>query len=106
MKTQGKWTLDGIVKSVFIIAHHVHNHQEKLLAKKGECVSTNSKIIELVLMYSFFITKTNLAEAIRQSQKKASAMNLQQQQQKPKSTKPFPLNFQYDASKVCILCLC
>jgi hypothetical protein len=33
-------------------------------------------------MYSFFITKINLAEAIRQSQNKATATNLQQQQQK------------------------
>jgi hypothetical protein len=35
-------------------------------------------------MYSFFITKINLAEAVCQSQNKAAAMNLQQQQQKQK----------------------
>jgi hypothetical protein len=83
----------------------VHNHQEKLLAK-GEHVSTNSKIIMLILMYSFFITEINLAEAVCQLQDKATAMNLQQQQQKQKSTKPLPPNFQYGASNVCILCLC
>jgi hypothetical protein len=105
LKKQGKWTLDAIAKSIYIIACHVHNHQEKLLAK-GERVSTNSKIVALVLMYSFFITKINLAEAIRQLQNKATAMNLQQQQQKQKSTKPLPPNFQYRASNVCILCLC
>jgi hypothetical protein len=54
----------------------VHDHQEKLLVK-GERVSTNSKIIPLILMYSFFITKINLAEAVRQLQNKAAAMNLQ-----------------------------
>jgi hypothetical protein len=75
----------------------------KLLAK-GERVSTHSKIIPLVLMYSFFIAKINLANTIRQSQNKATAMNLQQQQQKQKSTKPLPPNFQYGASNVCILC--
>ncbi len=74
-KKQGKWTLDAIAESIYIIAPHVHDHQEKLLAK-GECVSTNSKIIALVLMYSFFITKINLAKAIYQWQNKAAAMNL------------------------------
>ena len=75
VKKRGKWTLDAIAKSIYIIACHVHDHQEKLLAK-GECVSTDSKIIALVLMYSFFITKINLAEAIRQSQNKATATYL------------------------------
>jgi hypothetical protein len=55
----------------------VHDHQEKLLAK-GECVSTDSKIITLVLMCSFFITEINLAEAVHQLQYKATAMNLEQ----------------------------
>ena len=77
VKKQGKWTLDAIAESLYIIACHVHDHQEKLLAK-GECVSTDSKIIALVLMYSFFITKINLAEAFRQSQNKSAAMNLWQ----------------------------
>jgi hypothetical protein len=105
VKKRGKWTLDAIAESVYIITPHVRDHQEKLLAK-GERVSTNAKIITLVLMYSFFITKINLAEAVRQSQNKAAAMNLQQQQQKPKSTTPLPPSFQYNASKVCIVCLC
>jgi hypothetical protein len=106
VKKQGKWTLDVITKSIYIISCHVNNHQEKLLAK-GERVSTNSKIIPLVLMYSFFITKMNLAEAVCQLQNKTAAINLQQQQQKQKSTaKPLPPNFQYGASNVCILCLC
>jgi hypothetical protein len=83
----------------------VHDHQGKLLAK-GDYVSTNSKIIALVLMYSFFITKINLAEAIRQLQNKAAAMNLQQQQQKQKSKKLLSSNVQYGASNVCILSLC
>jgi hypothetical protein len=92
VKKQGKWTLDSIAASIFVIACHVHDHQEKLLAKGG-CVSTNSKIIALVLMYSFYITEINLAEAVCQSQNKAAAMNLQQQQQMQKSTKPLPPNF-------------
>jgi hypothetical protein len=86
VKKQGKWTLDAIAESIYIIACHVHDHQEKLLAK-GECVSTDSKIIALVLMYSFFITKINLAEAIRQLQNKATAMNPQQQQQEAEVNK-------------------
>jgi hypothetical protein len=105
VKKQGKWTLDAIAESIYIIAHHVHDHQEKLLAK-GDCVSTNSKIIAHVLMYSFFITKIDLAEAVCQLQNKTAAMNLQQQQKKQKSTKLLPPNFQYSASSVCILCLC
>jgi hypothetical protein len=101
----GKWTLDAIAEYINIIPHHMNDHQDKLLAK-GEHVSTDSKIIALVLMYSFIITKINLAEAICQSQNKATAMNLQQQQQKQKSTKPLPPNFQNNASNVCILWLC
>ncbi len=65
VKKRGKWTLDSITESIYIISCHVHNHQERLLTK-CEHVSTNSKIIPLVLMYSFFITKINLAEAICQ----------------------------------------
>jgi hypothetical protein len=105
VKKQWKWTFDAIAESIYIIACHVHNHQEKLLAKR-ECVSTHSKIIPLVLMYSFFITKINLAKAVRQLQNKTAAMNLQQQQQKQKSTKQLPPNSQYRASNVCILCMC
>jgi hypothetical protein len=105
VKKQGKWTLDAIAESIYIIACHVYDHQEKLLVK-GERVFTNTKIIMLILMYSFFITKINLAEAVCQSQNKAAALNLQQQQQKQKSTKPLSPNFQYGASNVCILCLC
>jgi hypothetical protein len=37
---------------------------------KGEHVSTDSEIIALILMYSFFITRINLAEVIPQSQNK------------------------------------
>jgi hypothetical protein len=93
VKKQGKWTLDAITEYIYIIAHHVHDHQEKLLTK-GEHVSTGSKIILLILMYSFFSTKINLAEAVRQLQNKAAAMNLHQlQQQQQKSTKPLPPNF-------------
>jgi hypothetical protein len=105
LKKQGKWTLDAIAESIYIITRHVYDHQEKLLVKGGH-VSTDSKIIALVLMYSLFINEINLAEAVRQPQNKATAMNLQQQQQKQKSTKPLPPNFQYVASNVCILCLC
>ncbi len=72
VKKRGKWTLDAIAESIYIIACHVHDHQEKLLAK-GKSVSTNSKIIALVLMYSFFITEINLAEAVCQLQNKAAA---------------------------------
>jgi hypothetical protein len=107
VKKRGKWTLDAITEFIYIISCHAHDHQEKLLAK-GERVSTKSKIISLVLMYSFFITENNLAEVVRQLQNEAmaTAINLQQQQQKQKSTKPLPPNFQYSASNVCILCLC
>jgi hypothetical protein len=57
-------------------------------------------------MYSFFLAEINLNEANCQSQNKAiAAKNLQNQQKKTKSTKPLPLNFRYDANKVCILCL-
>ncbi len=75
VKKQGKWTLDAITEFIHIISCHVHNHQEKLLAK-GERVSTNSKIILLVLMYIFFITEINQAEAVCQLQNKGATMNL------------------------------
>ncbi len=77
VKKQWKWALDAITKFIYIIAHHVHDRQEKLLVK-GEHVSNDSKSIPLILMYSFFITKINLAEAILQLQNKATAINLQQ----------------------------
>ena len=100
VKKRSTWKLDGIAESVFMIAHHAHNHQEKLREKGCHASSTNSKIIALVLMYSHFISAINLAEANRQSQNKAAAAkNLQQQN--PKSTKPLPPNFRYDAGKVC-----
>ena len=97
---RAKWQLNGIAELVYIIARHVHDHHERL-REKGCCASTpNSKIIALELMYSHFITEINLAEANRQSQNKAAAAR-NQQQQNPKSTKPLPPNFQYDAEKVC-----
>ncbi len=105
VKKRGKWQLNGIAESVYIIARHVHNHQEKLREKGCHASSTNSKIIALELMYSHFITEINLAKANRQSQNKAAAAkNLLQQ--KPNSTKPLPPNFRYNASKVCIYVLC
>jgi len=106
VKKRAKWTLDGIAESVFIIAHHVHDLQEELLKRGHRAASTDSKIEALVLMYSFFLSEINLNEANRHSQNKAAmAMNLQIQQKKPKSTKPLPPNFRYDANKVCILLL-
>jgi hypothetical protein len=76
VKHQGKWTLDGIAESVYIIACHIHDHQEKL-HKNGESMSTDSKVDALVLMYSFFISEINLAEVIRRLQNKAAAKSLQ-----------------------------
>ncbi len=97
VKQQQKWTLDGIAKSVFLIACHVHDRQEKLCAQGGH-VTSNSKIIALVLMHSFFFLEINLAEAVRQSQNKAAISSLLT----PKAMKPLPPNFCYDADKVCI----
>ena len=103
VKKRSTWKLDGIAESVFVIAHHAHNHQEKLREEKGcHASSTNSKIIALVLMYSHFISIINLAEANRRSQNKAAAAKILQQQTKSDSTKPLPPDFRYDASKVCI----
>jgi hypothetical protein len=76
VKKQGKCTLNAIAKSVYIMACHVHGHQDKLW-EKGGLVSTNSKIVTLVLMYSFFISKINLAEAVCQLQNKAVAKKFQ-----------------------------
>ncbi len=61
----------------------------------------DSKIVALVLMYSFFLSEINLAEAVRQSQNQAAMSNLQQA--KPKAMKPLPTNFGYDASRVSFL---
>ncbi len=52
-------------------------------------------------MYCFFIVEIDMAEVVRQSQKKAAAKSLQQQKSKP--VKPLPMNFLYDTSKVCIV---
>jgi hypothetical protein len=97
VKQWGKWTFNGITESVYIIACHIHNHQEKL-CKNGGSVSTNSKVNALVLMYSFFLSEINLAEVIRQLQNKAAAKSLQQQKLKP--VKPLSMNFHYNANKV------
>jgi hypothetical protein len=97
LKQQGKWSLDKIPESVYIIARHVHDHQEKL-RKNGGSVLTDSKVDAFVFMYSFFLSKINLAEVFRQSQNKAGAKSLQQQMSKP--AKPLPMNFRYDASKI------
>jgi hypothetical protein len=51
--------------------------------------------------YSFFLTKINLAEAVRQSQNQAGLRNLQQA--KWKAMKPLPTTFGYDANRVCFL---
>ena len=51
--------------------------------------------------YSFFLTKINLAEAVRQSQNQAALSNLQQA--KPKAMKPLPTNFGCDANRVSFL---
>jgi hypothetical protein len=61
VKQRQKWTLDGIAESVFLIARHVHDRQEKLRVQGGR-VTSDFKIIALVLMYSFFILEINLAE--------------------------------------------
>lgn len=102
VKKRSTWKLDGIAESVFLIAHHAQNHQEKLREEGCHASSTNSKIIALVLMYSHFISIINLAEANRRSQNKAAAAKILQQQTKSDSTKPLPPDFRYDASKVCI----
>jgi hypothetical protein len=97
VKQRGKWTLNRITKSVYIIAPHIHNLQEKLCKNRGS-VSTDSKVDALVLMYSFFLSEINLAEVVHQLQNKAAAKSLQQQKSKP--VKPLPTNFHYNTSKV------
>ena len=100
VKQRSKWSLDGIAQSVFIIARHVHDRQEKIRKNEG-WATKDSKIIALVLMYSFFLSEINLAEADRQSQNQAALSNLQQA--KPKAMKPLPTNFRYDGSRVSFL---
>jgi hypothetical protein len=78
VKQWGKWTLDGIAKSVYIIACHVHDHQEKICKNRdGGSVSTNYKVDALVLIYSFSLSEINLAEVIHRLQNKAAAKSLQ-----------------------------
>ena len=84
--------------SVFLNARHVHDHKKKL-AMSGRA-STDSKIIALVLMYQYYITKINRAKLERQSQNAAAEKSLQQQQTTSKETKALPVNFCYNLSKV------
>jgi hypothetical protein len=98
IKLRGKWKLDAIAMSVFLIARHVHDHQKKL-AMSGRA-STDSKIIALVLMYRYYITEINRAELERQLQNAAAEKSLQQQQTTSKETKALPVNFCCDLSKV------
>jgi hypothetical protein len=100
VKQQGKWTIDGIADSVYFIAKHVHNHQERIV-KRGGSKSNDSKVVALLLMYHFFIAEIDMAKVILQSQNKAAAKSLQQHKSKP--VKPLPTNFCYDASKVCVV---
>lgn len=100
IKSRGKWKLDAIATSVYLIARHVHDRQERL-ALSGRA-STDSKIVALVLMYQFYITAINRAELQRQSQNATARMSLQQQQATSKETRPLPVDFRYDASKVSI----
>jgi hypothetical protein len=102
IKSRGKWKLDAIATSVYLIARHVHDRQETL-ALSGRA-STNSKIVALVLMYQFYITAINRAKLQRQSQNAAARMSLQQQQATSKETRPLPVDFRYNASKVSIFC--
>ncbi len=78
VKSRGKWKLDAIAMSVFLIARHVHDRHEKL-AMSGHS-STDSKIIVLMLMYRYYITKINHAKLERQSQNAAAEKSLHQQQ--------------------------
>jgi hypothetical protein len=103
---KGNWTLRGITESVYTIAKHVHDDQEKR-EKAGLRVSTDSKVIALVLMYKFFVRQIDLAETVRQSQNKVVAESLSSRQVKAlaKAMRPLPANFRYDASKVSVYCL-
>jgi hypothetical protein len=100
IKSRGKWKLDAIAMSVFLIARHVHDRQEKLAMSMSGRASTDSKIIALVLMYRYYITEINRAELERKSQNAAAEKSLQQQQTTSKETKALPVNFCYDLSKV------
>jgi hypothetical protein len=103
VKNQGKWTLDTVVESVFVISRNVHDREEKMI-KNGGGVFVDSRIDALVLMYNFFLMEINLAEAVRQSQNRAAAtMSLSSRQQRSTNpSKPLPPNFRYDANKVCV----
>jgi hypothetical protein len=96
--------LPGIAESVYMIAKHVHDDQEKR-EKVGLRVSTDSKVIALIYMYKLFIQQIDLAETVRQSQNKAAAESLSSRQVKAsaKVMKPLPANFRYDASQVSFL---
>jgi len=82
VKNRGKWTLDAIAESVFVISRHVHDRKEKMI-KNGGGVFVDSRIEALVLMYKFFLMEINLAEEVRQSQNRAAAMSLSSRQQRP-----------------------
>jgi hypothetical protein len=98
VKSRGMRKLDAIAMSVFLIARHVHDRQEKF-AMSGRAL-TDSKIIVLVLMYRYYITEINRTELECQSQNAAAEKSLQQQQMTSKETKALPVNFCYDLSKV------
>jgi hypothetical protein len=92
VKNRGKWTLDAIAESVFVISRHVHDREEKMI-KNGGGVFVDSRIEALVLMYKFFLMEINLAEEVRQSQNRAAAMSLSSRQQRPTNpSKPLPPN--------------
>jgi hypothetical protein len=100
VKQQGKWTINRITDSVYIIAKHIHDHQERIV-KRGGSKLDDSKVVALLLMYCFFIAEIAVAEVVRQSQKKVPAKSLQQH--KSMTVKPLPTNFHYGTSKVCVV---
>jgi hypothetical protein len=98
VKNRGKWTLDAIAEPVFVISRYVHK-----MNKNVGGVLVDSRIEALVLMYKFFLLEINLAEAVRQSQNRASAVILSSRQKRSTNpSKPLPPNFRYDANKVCL----
>ena len=100
VKQWGKWTINRIADSVYIIAKHVCDNQDRIV-KRGGSESDDSKVVAILLMYRFFIAEIDMAEVICQSQNKAAAKSLQQQMSKP--VKPLLTNFRYNASKVYIV---
>ena len=92
-KKRRKWKLEDIAGTVYELAKHIHDREER-----NERTIGNSKIRALIVMYEYFTGVITRQETERQSRmdraRKSSTVS--------KTVRAPPPNFEYDKTMVCI----